>query len=108
MYTQLNEWKIDVVSVFGFRQPKYNKLLYHFGTNEIILITNESSSYVKLGNYFFQKHQITIFLFVKFKIVANLPSKFEFNSFGCKSTDFGETYSKLHAGRGFKHCTEEV
>lgn len=37
-----------------------------------------------------------------------LPSKLEFNSFGCSSTDFGETYSKLvQAGRGFKHCTDE-
>lgn len=44
------------------------------------------------------------------QIAVDLPSKLEFNSFGCKSTDFGETYSKLHvvADRGFKHCTEDV
>lgn len=38
-----------------------------------------------------------------------LPSILEFNSFGCKSTDFGETYSKLHmvGDRGLRHCTDD-
>lgn len=45
--------------------------------------------------------------FEKVNLVHDLPSKLEFNSFGCSSTDFGETYSKLvQAGRGFKHCID--
>lgn len=45
----------------------------------------------------------------KAKIQFCLPSKLEFSSFGCSSTDFGETYSKLPqvGGRGLRHWIDD-